>query len=162
MNCSDATRLIHLERDGPLKTDERRAMEAHVGTCEDCREVRAALAQAAEVWREETESADTPDPASEWLRIKRAIRQADSAARTLRRPKPWWHTAASMAGAACALLVVLAIWRPWQTGPAAMAEGVQVEYVEFAEGATNPMVYVNEDTGFVVVWAEIDGVLAGS
>lgn len=175
MNCRRARRLMSLERDGRLDESDRRALAGHLGQCAVCREAKASLGAAAEAWKAAQDRAEIPDPAVEWQHIRRAIRRAGAAARSgearRQREWSWWRAFSAVGGAVAAAALVLVLWRfrgpepgAPQPGPAALGadEAVHVEFVEFAEGAENQTVYVDAETGFVVVWAEVSPMVAGS
>lgn len=144
MNCPSAQRLISAARDGALDGSEQSALEAHLTGCPACRQLRDVLATAAEAWKSTTAAVPAPDAKLEWQRIQRRLTPAGPPARA-RRPVLWWGL--SLAAAAG---LALAMWVP---GPAPV---VDAEFVEVGEGSSSATVYVDAQTGWLVVWAVRD------
>jgi anti-sigma factor RsiW len=167
MNCRDVTPLLSAERDGPLDATAREALERHVAACPACKGLRADMAEAASAWKTETARAATPDPAGEWRSLRARLHaEADNPSPTTERRMPvWWLAggAASLTAAAVWLTTltpgpvapvnstqpvsVVALARPSQAQPAG------ADYVD-TPADTTPVVYLDQESGWLIVWAE--------
>jgi anti-sigma factor RsiW len=162
MNCRDITPLLSAERDGPLDAAVRETLERHVAACPSCRHARAVLAEAAIAWREDAARASVPDPAGEW-RMLRARLRADAPVGGEPRRLPAWlvHAGTIPLAAAAAWLAMLALNpatpAPDQSVPARVALAApapaRADYVE-TSGDASPLVYVDQESGWLIVWAE--------
>jgi len=153
MNCRAAQRLISAERDGALSPGERTVLEAHVAGCAACSQARQALAAAAAAWTRADQAVKTPDVERAWQDIRRA-RRADSG-REARPAVAWWSRAlwagVPAVGAAAVALMVFS-GGPKPAHPESTAAS-WAQFVEFDDSAAAPVIYVDEASGWVVVWA---------
>ena len=166
MNCRSAQPLLSAERDGALASHERAALETHLADCADCRRARANVAAAVERWRANVAAAKAPDSTLAWQAVRRELR-----ATTGRRESsaPWFARWMLPLGGAAALAAAVAIalvpqWRGGVGGVGgvgasspmtAAAAGARAEFVEVPNNASS-MVYVDDQSGWLVVWAVDD------
>jgi anti-sigma factor RsiW len=166
MNCRDVTPLLSAERDGPLDAAARETLERHVAACPACRGLRADLAEAAEVWRAGTALATTPDPAGEWRTLRGRLHSAGETNPAAGRRLPsWLLTAGALPLAAAAVWLAMLALDPASTtkvGPpspvvafakSAQAPSARADYVE-TPADTTPVVYLDQESGWLIVWAE--------
>ena len=146
MDCHDAQRLISDARDRALGDSEQSGLEAHLTGCADCRRLSETLAAAAQSWRATVDAAAVPDANLEWQRIQRRLSTGSRPSAT-RRPALWWGL--SLAAAAG---LVLALWAP----RSARGRETTTGFVEVGEGRGSATVYVDAQTGWLVVWAVSD------
>lgn len=145
MNCRDCERLL-LGEGGEPSAAEAVAIAAHVQGCPHCHEFQSSLSAAIGQWKAET-TAQEPDAAAAWraLRPRLAARR-----RQPRRLAPLlWLSAPLAAAAALALLV-------YPPKPAERDGGIaaaHADYVEAGNPAASTVVYVDNDSGWLVVWA---------
>ena len=157
MNCNAAQRLISAERDAALGGDARTTLEAHLADCAACREWRGVLADSAEAWREATAAVRSPDPQMAWQRISRQLKVTKDGGPLKSGRSVAWLWGASLATAAALTLVTIGPgW--FRTGPAADAAAgerkvARAEFVEVGGKASSAMVFVDEKSGWLVVWA---------
>jgi anti-sigma factor RsiW len=148
--CRQIHRLLLAEPDGTLGSDEQAHLAAHLAVCPACRRQKAVLSQTPALFREADASVTVPDPAAEWRDVRARLHSHAPAERSLsRRMMPWGLTLA--AGAAACLAFV--VWRgpsPVSAGPSTLA---RAEYVQ-AEGSDSTLVYVDEESGWLIVWAD--------
>lgn len=148
--CRDITDLLVAELDGALGTAELARVETHVAQCAHCRRQRAVLAATPVAMREATAAIPTPDADREWARLSHRIRTSDaprSAAGSLRRVATWgWSAAAAAVAIAIGLFNL-------PTRPAATLASARADYVQ-AEGTTSTLVYVDQESGWLIVWAD--------
>lgn len=164
MNCRSAQPLLSAERDGALSPHERAGLEAHVAGCAECQRFQAAVAKAGGGLRVAAARVKVPDEERAWQDIHREIRAGRPAA-----AKAWWNLGrwTLPVGAAAAALAVVAVITPNWTGDDAAQETTQVarvgqpqvaraEFVEVGNDASS-MVYVDDKSGWLVVWATPTG-----
>jgi len=158
MNCRNAQRLLSAERDGALADSKRIDLEAHVGACAECRQARFALAEAVEHWRGTTGRVLSPDPERAWQDIRREIRrnESPSAAQKEKTRLLRWGVPT---GAVAALIFAAALGAHWLGTSIPEASThlnvARADFVETASG-TSSMVYVDDKSGWLVVWAVND------
>ena len=164
MNCRDVTPLLSAERDGPLNAAVREALERHVAACTSCQRTRASLAEATEVWRTGTGPTTPPDPAGEWRTLRASIRSIDSGKVRLapRRLTAWLLAAGAVPFATAAVWLAILALKPAvpssiNTAPATVALSApapaRADYVE-TPADTSPGVYLDQESGWLIVWAE--------
>jgi hypothetical protein len=141
--------LIHAERDRVLATAERAALDTHLRGCSGCREERALLERAAVAWKETREATSVPDSAREWQAVRRRLREApEPHARRL-----GWPGVLAV-GAVAAAVVAFAFLPTGEHGGASSAPVLaQAESVEFTDDDATPVVFVDDQSGWLVVWA---------
>lgn len=157
MNCRDAEYLILTERDGALDESQRAALVTHLAGCARCRQMHTSLAEAVDAWRVAGAKVQAPDPGVEWEAVRRQIR-ADTGAvstRTGRRTTITWLGIPLAAAAALALF--FAAGSSWfgGRGTAITSEPqlARAEFVELTGEAASAVVYVDQESGWLVVWA---------
>jgi predicted anti-sigma-YlaC factor YlaD len=157
MHCHAAQRLLSAERDGALSSAERAVLDGHLVQCGECRQMRAALAGAAEYWRASTARVPIPDAERAWQDIARAIRTTTPATSKPAWGLPRWTLPL---GAAAALVLAAMIAPNWKTASApqtvAAMESARADFVEVGNDASSSVVYVDGESGWLVVWAVDD------
>src|ERR1019366_4158557 len=155
MNCRSAQRLLSAERDDALATSERTDLEAHLVACGSCRQFRAKIGDAADAWRASKTQIRVPDAELTWQGIRREFGAGDS--RTVRSAPNAFRWLLPL-GAGVALAVVILMVAPqWRQGSAVTPqvrerEVARVDFVEVPDGGSS-MVYVDDKSGWLVVWA---------
>lgn len=150
MNCHDATRLISAERDSALGPVERGELEAHIAHCPACQAWRASLAETMAVYRGQVASLPAEQIEAECRAIEARLGTARPAARRPLATVTW--IGLPLAAAAAMAVVWLAGVRPF-AGPPQYAS---VDFVEVADKTASPMVYLDTESGVLVVWAVSD------
>ena len=154
MNCRHIEPLLLAERDGALSAGQRDALDQHVAACPACRQMRANLAAALASFRADAASVNVPDAAEEW-RVLRAELHGEKARPARKRPLApiIWFSAPLAAAAACALAYFG--FQPNLAGPTDPAAGIaQTDPGDTtADASASTMVYVDKDSGWLVVWA---------
>ncbi len=150
MNCHSAQRLLSAERDGALPPGERAGLAAHVAGCAECRRFEVRLAEVAAGLKTAAAQVVVPDEERAWHDIRRELRATPSVARA------WWNLGrwALPLGAAAALAAVAVIGPSWtdEDGSQLVA---RAEFVEVS-GDASSMVYVDDKSGWLVVWASAE------
>jgi predicted anti-sigma-YlaC factor YlaD len=155
MNCRAAQRLISAERDAVLAASERSNLEAHLAACGDCRQFRAIISEAAEAWRASTMQLRVPDAERSWQAIRREIRAGEAGAG---RPAPrsfrWMLPLGAGAALAAVVLILAPQWRQRLKSASELRERqvARVDFVEVPDGGSS-MVYIDDKSGWLVVWA---------
>ncbi|MDP2136637.1 MAG: hypothetical protein Q8J74_02170, partial [Candidatus Didemnitutus sp.] len=137
----------------------------HLADCAGCRQLQAELAQAMTAFQTEAAHVSTPDPEEEWRLLQAQIRAPE---RTAPPPSVVSLTWLSLPLAAAAA-VALVFWvgrspTPFPPPPrgesTATLAPVQVadafaraDFVEVTDSSSSPLVYVDRDSGWLVVWA---------
>jgi predicted anti-sigma-YlaC factor YlaD len=160
MNCHAAQRLLSAERDGALASHERADLEGHLAECGDCRQARSAITAAIDRWRTSTARVKVPDAERAWQDIHREIRLSSP---EKKRETQWAVPRWTLPMTAAAALIVAAIAAPrWfggsisaPTQTVAKLETARADFVEVANNASS-VVYVDDKSGWLVVWAVND------
>lgn len=179
MNCRQAESQLLAARDGALAEAAAAELAAHLETCASCRTLQARLHETFEQWQQETAAVPVPDPQTEWFAVRRRLRNETAAsnghvswARLLRLAAPLTAVAA----------IALIVWsgRPPSSAPLApelastgaepsaastdfdgswpemdehFAFTAHAEYVETDDADASPFVYVDDESGWLIVWA---------
>lgn len=164
MICRDAQPLLSAERDGALTPTERAVLDEHVSCCAACRQDRAALAAAAQSWRAQSAAVSIPDPGVEWHALRQRLRTGDekstttASSRSRRSPSLAWF--AAPLGAAAALALAATFFFSPSPSPVTLAQNAassaQATSVELPGESSSAMVYVDQESGWLVVWAVDD------
>ncbi|MBI2518335.1 MAG: zf-HC2 domain-containing protein [Opitutae bacterium] len=158
MNCRETEALLLAERDGVLTTTQHAELARHVAACPACRQLRADLAEAAAALRADVSGVRVPDAGQEWrvLQGKLPATAGSSAKRRRLAPVIWFG--APLAAAAALAFAYFGL----RTEPrhaefvAPLADTARADFVEVADAKASTMVYVDKDSGWLVVWA-VDG-----
>ena len=157
MTCRHAEDLLFRERDQALTPGEAAALAGHLAGCASCRQLQIHLAQAAEAWRQNTADVPVPDANVAWTHLRQQLNRGAAAHEDRgrrSRPRTAWWTWASIPAAAA--LVVLLWTRQAPTPEARLAQEAQTPAAEFVETGDNqatPVVYVDAESGWLIVWA---------
>ena len=169
MNCQDAERLILASGDSAPTDEELTVLEAHIAGCASCARLREAVLGAGNRLRETAAAVSVPDARHEWREIRSRIQVPERAAPSWARLLPAIGLPIA-AAAAIAIAFVLLPERPATTDVAesgsatatSIAEGTQLtefawephaEYVEIPGSDDSMVVYLDEPSGWLVVWA---------
>lgn len=148
MKCTDCTRLLLSEGGVPPAPGWQDEVAAHVAACPDCRRLQADLATMRETWKADTAQVAIPDELAAWEELRPLLSQP--ARRPKRRLAPLFWIGAPLAAAAAFAFV---IWNPVAPTGSESALAVHADYVEAGNPAASTMVYVDKDSGWLVVWA---------
>lgn len=153
MNCRDAQNRILADRADAGDAAGHGALAAHLATCAGCRQVQADLAHALAAWQSDTASVTVPDVDREWQAVRRQIRGGETgAARTPRSPRSLlaWLALPLGAAAAAALALFISPGTRSYFDPPPVA---QVDSVETPGNNASTLVFVDEKSGWLIVWA---------
>ncbi|GAB5559418.1 MAG: hypothetical protein SynsKO_10650 [Synoicihabitans sp.] len=173
MNCRDAENQIIASRDTPLGAADAAVLEQHLAECHHCRSLSAQLKEAAKTWQERDASVAVPNALNEWHAVRRRIR--NPASRTVGGELPSWNRLLRWAlpiAAAFAIMINFLPESPPSSSRVPIASDAAVvahhdwsefddhfthvahaEYVETDNEDISPFVYVDEESGWLIVWA---------
>ena len=156
MNCRDIEPLLSAERDDALTSEQRVSLDRHMATCPACSEMRAYLLQSMDLFKSDTAAVVVPDAQDEWLKL-RANLSSPSFKRSSKRslaPVIWFGAPlAAAAAVALAFFNASPSEKPLGALTSAPSEVAQAEYVEAGNTDASTIVYVDKDSGWLVVWA---------
>lgn len=152
MHCSAAHHLLFHERDRALAATEEAALARHLTACPACRELRQQLASAAGEWRDATLHAAVPDAADEWRALAPRLHGARERRPARRRGAPLLWLGVPLAAAAAWALGIL-VRPPLAPPPSAAPAVARAEFVEAGNADATTVVYVDDESGWLVVWA---------
>lgn len=156
MNCQAAEQLLLAERDGVLTNEQHAALSRHADGCASCRQLRLNLAAAMAAVRDDAANLAVPDADEEWRLLQLEMR---AAARRERlgggAPAVIKWVGAPMAAAA-ALTLAFYVGRTMPLEPTrgfSVAAEARVDFVEVADTDATPIVFLDNESGWLVVWA---------
>jgi hypothetical protein len=162
MNCHDSQALVFAERDRPLEPTERASLDSHLTGCAECRRVREGLESAFARWRTQQAAVTLPNSEREWHAVRRRIRGGvaeESTATRRRRPANWFPWLAFPLSAAAAVMIALYVDPFGLDNPEPVQSRTQAVRVDGAgsAGEASTMVFVDDKSGWLVVWANDSG-----
>lgn len=149
MNCHEAESLLLAERDGALSPAQRAGLAGHVAGCAACRQLQGELASALAAWQADVTQVAIPDAAAAWAALRPRLARRPAAPRRKVAPIIW--LAAPLAAAAAIALVFLTTTH--SVAPTSGPAIARAEFVEPGNANASTMVYVDKDSGWLVVWA---------
>ena len=149
MNCHDAETLLLAGRDRAPDATQRAALAAHVAGCAHCRQLQAGLDRTAAALVHEAAAVRVPDADAEWLRLRRRLRSQPTGPAFA----PVLRFAAPLAAAAAIAVALLVVKPDHPAAAPATDAAARADYVEVADTDSTPMVYLDKESGWLVVWA---------
>ena len=156
MNCRDIEPLLSAQRDGVLTDDQHAALDRHLEVCPACQQLRTRIEHAMAVFRSETANVAVPDADEEWQRLQSRLGGRSTAGKKQRQLAPVLWIGTSLAAAAAIAFAFISsrpVANPAVEPQAPASEIAQAEYVEPGDANASTMVYVDKDSGWLVVWA---------
>lgn len=155
MNCRAAELLLQAERDDGLTSSQHAELERHAASCPACRQLRADLAEAMSTVRSEAAKVRVPDAGEEWRVLQNKLHAVRSIPAKRRPLAPVIWFSAPLAAAAALALAYFNLRPPSRqtenTTP--LTDPARADFVEVADTKASTMVYVDKDSGWLVVWA---------
>lgn len=142
MDCSEAESLLPAGPSDGLSVAQCTALAKHLAVCPACRQAQAAFFDLIDTWRNEAGSVPVPPAAEAWARV----RAGRLAPHRKHRPNPVFWLGLPLAAAAAAAFIFLT---PETVAP----ESARAEFVESGDASGSTMVYVDKESGWLVVWA---------
>jgi hypothetical protein len=155
MNCREIESVLLSERDGVLTAEQHAALAQHVATCPACQQLRAGLAGVTAAFQADVASVEVPDVGREWQTLFPKLGARTAATRGKRPLAQLIWLGAPLAAAAALALAYLGR-PPTAKPPAAPApapEAAEAEFVEAGDAKASTMVFVDKESGWLVVWA---------
>ncbi len=158
MNCRDSESLILAERDGGLTKAQLAALSDHVAACPACQQFRTSLATALDSYKTAASAITAPDADEAWQDLQSRLHQP--ARKRPLAPIIWFG--ASLAAAA-AIAFAFFVTRPTAPAPlgdlaitpplydSSMIAGA--DFVEAGDPNASTLVFVDKESGWLVVWA---------
>jgi predicted anti-sigma-YlaC factor YlaD len=157
MKCRDIEPLILAERDGVLTTGQHAEIEGHAASCSACRKLRADLHESLALYQADVAKVALPNVDNEWQAVRAQLdRPAKPARKRLLAPVIWFGTSLAAAAALALAYVGLQPGQPQVMSapmPPETPQIAQADYVEAGDTNASTMVYVDKDSGWLVVWA---------
>lgn len=153
MNCRDIEPLLLTERDGVLTPEQHAALAEHVATCPACRQLRTTYGEAVTFLKTDAANVTVPDADEEWRNLRAQIHGETFKPAKKRPLAPIIWFSAPLAAAA-ALAIAFFNNQTAVTPPAlSETEFAHADFVEAGDTNASTMVYVDKDSGWLVVWA---------
>jgi predicted anti-sigma-YlaC factor YlaD len=151
MNCREAQDQFFAERDGARAQRDSAAFDEHLNHCTGCQQVRSAYVAGIAHSRAEVAAVAVPDAVRAWQDVRRELRTT----RTARSPAFGWLTwLGAPLAAAAALAVAIFVNPDWRARFGVDAPIVaRAEYVEVPSVNATTMVFVDDKSGWLVVFA---------
>jgi predicted anti-sigma-YlaC factor YlaD len=154
MNCRDIEPLLLAERDGVLTSEQHVALAGHVAACPACRQFRAALTEATLFLKTDAANVAVPDADQAWRELRAQLPGAQDRPAKKRRLAPVIWFGSTLAAAAALTFAFLSRQpRPMPTVILDNDVVAEAEFVEAGDINASMMVYVDKESGWLVVWA---------
>ena len=155
MNCRDIEPLLLAERDGVLTSEQHAALGRHVATCAACQQLRLRLTEALTAFQADAAKIALPDVDEEWRTLRDRLHGAGakSAKKRPLAPVIWFG---STLAAAAAIALAFFSQQPKPATPQLFSPDDQIAEAEFVEAGdinASTLVYVDKESGWLVVWA---------
>ena len=151
MKCDEIESLLLAGSRDELSATQRHALAAHLDGCPACRQSHAAFTALIATWQTEAAQVPVPDAAAAWTEL-RSRRNMPVKSPTRRFAPVIWLSLPLAAAAAVAFILLT----PQLAGPVA-PEIAHAEFVEAGDAGASPLVYVDKESGWLVVWAASAG-----
>ena len=155
MNCRDTEPLLLAERDGVLTPGQQAALERHVAACPACQHLRARLAEALAAYRTDAASVAVPDADEAWRTLRTQL-HGDGARPAKKRPLApviWFGSTLAAAAALTFAFLSRQTPKPAQVFSPDNDIVAEAEFVEAGDINASTLVYVDKESGWLVVWA---------
>lgn len=155
--CREIEPLLLSEPDGTLDATGLTQLEAHAAECPDCRRQRALLSAAAASLRQTAAAVSVPSAREEWLTLRDRLRaergDRPATGKTAARPWLYWGVRTAALGAAAAIACIAYLRQPLPAPAPAGSALARAEFVR-ADNAASTLVYVDQESGWLIVWAD--------
>ena len=159
MNCRDIEPLLLAERDGVLTPTQRAAIGQHVAACPACRQMRDDLSAALSALQTDVATVRIPDVDAEWRTLCARLHDSETTRIDKKRPLApviWFGAPLAAAAAiAFAFFTQSSFFTPQTPDPKSETQNTvaSAEFVEAGNADASTMVYVDKESGWLVVWA---------
>ena len=152
MNCNEAERLLSQHMDGELDAEQAAGLQSHLEACPHCAETRDAWAGYRGLMHSIAPSVAS-DTGALWADI--AGKLGDQVSAPVKTVVPWPFSAKALTALAAVIVISASIYmgrRAISPDEAALAQASAVEYFETDLPGASPMLYIDADVGWTVVW----------
>jgi len=175
MNRQDAESLIFAARDAALSAADAARLERYLAEHPEDRQLAVDFETVAQAWRQTDAHVNVPPTTTEWHAIRRRIRSGVTVSAAPSSGLPSWNRLLRFATplAAATALVIALLPEPEPPAPADVAPlaspsvaqadwshfeehfvlAAHAEYVETDDVESSPFVYLDEESGWLIVWA---------
>lgn len=158
MNCRDIEPLLLAERDGVLTTKQHAELADHVAGCPACRRARFNYGDAVTFLKTDAANVRVPDADKEWQTIRAQLHGAGAKPARQRPLAPVIWFSAPFAAAAALVFAFFLTRAPVPQTPSLapqfpVTELARAEFVEAGDSNASTMIYVDKESGWLVVWA---------
>jgi anti-sigma factor RsiW len=151
MNCIEAEQMLSRRMDGDLDAEKNEMLESHLKDCPGCAEAQKAWSGIGDLLNASV-NADSVDTDGVWNQIESQLGEQEPAASAPgARVLSFRMLTALAAVVILSLTVYLGRTSPAPDGPA-LAQSAAVEYFETDLPGASPMLYIDDDVGWTVVW----------
>lgn len=150
MKCTEIEPLLLAERDGALSDGQRAALTRHIAICPACGQTQRELAQVLDSWKADVAQVKVPDTDKAWASLRPRLRGEKSAPRPKLARMIW--LSAPLAAAATIAFTFFSGTQPNAISPANPAVA-RAELLDTGNANASTMVYVDKESGWLVVWA---------
>lgn len=151
MNCDQAEKWISRSLDAELEVARQRKLDEHLAGCASCSRLKTEWEKLGNALREEV-AATLPDTDAAWADIRERIHESEAGRSKI---IPWQVHFRWAAGLAALFLLSFGVYfsRPRPVSEAVpLPVGTTVEFVETEIPGASPMVYMDQESGWTVVW----------
>jgi anti-sigma factor RsiW len=162
VNCQACETLLLRDQDGALSPTERTVLSGHLANCTACREFHSALVELKTAYQTEAAPVNVPDVEIEWAELQNRLpdRSEPKARKQRHIPAPVLWLSAPLAAAAALAFVFLSSKPETTVTESSQVKAVSITHVDYVESGdpnASTMVYIDQDSGWLVVWASHAG-----
>jgi len=161
MNCRIIQDNLTHAADGGLSASQQATVAAHVKSCAACRQFAEKLDAIPELLQNEADSVSLPAADEMWDEISAKLNTPHEQPTKSRKVAPIIWLTAPLAAAAALFFTFLPQQKNAAAPLIAASDMVQVDYVEIEDPDSTAMVYVDKQSGWLVVWADDPSVNRG-
>lgn len=156
MNCRTIQEQLMRATDRETASIQPSAIDAHVRTCASCQQFVASLETASAAIQADADAATVPTADAMWASVRSRLNETGKAEKQPRKVAPIIWIAAPLAAAAALAFAIFPgkPLAPQQVAAASVPQSSQVNYVETTDPNATTMVYVDKQSGWLVVWAD--------
>lgn len=151
MKCAEIEPLLLAGSRDELSATQRNILATHLASCVACQENQAAFATLIESWQRDATQVAVPEATVAWNDLC-SRRQEPSRPPARRSARVIWLGLPLAAAAVFAFILL-----PPQLARPVAAEIAHAEFVEAGDAGAAPLVYVDKESGWLVVWASSAG-----
>jgi hypothetical protein len=152
MNCIEAERLLSRHMDGELDAEQAAGLQNHLEACPQCAETRDAWAGYSGLMHSVAQSVHS-DTDALWADV--AGKLGDQVSAPVKTVVPWPFNAKALTALAAVVILSVSVYMGRSSispDEATFAQASAVEYFETDLPGASPMLYIDAEVGWTVVW----------